>query len=97
MDEGRPGAVAMVAAGLLILCSGAEYATHEVRDDHSYQAGYTAASHAPHVQSGASTDANGGAAMCDGLLEDALAAGSTALSGRDFRAGCTQAVRDAIE
>jgi len=97
VDEGRSGAVAMVAAGLLLLV-GVEYATHDVRDDYSYRAGYSAASHVPVVQPGAFTDAGSGVAMCDGLLADALDdAGSTALNGGDFRAGCTQAVRDAIE
>lgn len=93
----RPGFVALVASGLLVFMAATEHATHTARDEESYRAGYSAASHTPAIRPGALTDARLGVAMCDCLFDVALDGGSTTLRRSDFRDGCTQAVRDANE
>jgi hypothetical protein len=97
-DAMRRGRVASIAVGLLLLLAATECATHQSRDGASYRAGYTAATGVPGFGPGAFTDSRVGVAMCEELLDREInSTGFATLRQNDFRAGCTQAFRDASE
>ena len=89
--------VVVWATAVLLALMVIELFTHQARDSRSYDAGYRAASQVADAASVAA-GRQPGVAICEVLFERVTyTAGYPAIVQRDFRAGCTQAVRDAHE